>query len=107
MLKIELFDVVNKDQTININSFLPADLCYNRFNKGIYDFHKQPHLFEYQNNGVYKVLGENYPYDGPVYQAGDDGAGDVLYGYWNLGEFNSIGQQKVDTCYQCSGIVKL
>ena len=47
----------------NKSSIIPADFCYNRINNGI-TFQK--HIFEYRKRGMYKYLGEHYPYTGKI-----------------------------------------
>lgn len=45
-------------------SLIPSDYCYNKVNKGIKFDH---FLFESLGQGRYKVLGLEYPYEGPIY----------------------------------------
>lgn len=45
-------------------SLIPSDYCYNKVNKGIKFDH---FLFESLGQGRYKVLGIDYPYEGPIY----------------------------------------
>jgi len=81
----EIRSVLEKKYGTNPTSVIPSDLSYNRTNKGI-DFEKQAHLFEYIEDGVYKYLGENYPYTGNIYRK-DEGTGeDILVGKWENGE---------------------
>lgn len=84
--KKELSAVVNEIMTVESNSFLPADYCYNRTNQGI-NFEKQVHLFELMDDGNYKVLGEDYPYSGPVFGRKEDGTGYEIKGVWLDGEY--------------------
>lgn len=79
--KQELFSRANEIMTIKYESFLPADYCYNRTNNGII-YTNQIHLLEIVDDGNYKVLGENYPYNGGVFINGD------VKGYWTDGIFS-------------------
>lgn len=55
--------VVGRYPNTNKTSVIPSDYCYNRYNKGIvFDFH----ILEYCKWNNYKVLGENYPYNGDI-----------------------------------------
>lgn len=47
----------------NRSSVIPSDYCYNIVNAGI-KFDR--HLFEYNEDSIYKVLGKDYPYVGPI-----------------------------------------
>lgn len=49
-------------------SYIPSDYCYNWKNKGI-DFETQPHYFlkDETTRGLYKYVGKNYIYNGPIY----------------------------------------
>lgn len=71
----------------NPNSFLPADYCYNRTNKGI-SFEEHVHLFEYMNDGNYRILGEGYPYTGEVFYREKGESSDSVYGSWTAGVFH-------------------
>lgn len=47
--------------------WLNSDYCYNRTNKGMIDsFKNDLHIFEYVKRGYYRILGENYKYNGKV-----------------------------------------
>ena len=46
------------------SSVLLYDYCYNRINDGV-KFDK--HIFEFIDNGMYKYLGEDFPYTGKIY----------------------------------------
>lgn len=52
----------------NRTSVIPSDFCYNIVNAGI---NFQHHLFEKRPEGKYKVLGEGYPYVGPITWKGE------------------------------------
>lgn len=80
----QLYAMVSEVYQINKNSFLPADFCYNRTNEGI-DFEKHTHLFERLDDGRYLVLGEDYPYSGPVYYRRIGKTEDSVRGIWTNG----------------------
>ena len=67
---------------INRTSVIPSDYCYNIVNNGIvFKFH----YFEYLRDArrgeqQYKVLGENFGYEGPVYWKNE------IVGEWVKGE---------------------
>lgn len=91
----ELYSLVIAKYNMNRNSFLPADYCYNRTNEGI-NFEKHSHLFERTDDGYYLVLGEHYPYSGPVYYRRK---GETVYnvrGVWNNGIYEEVAEV-VDT----------
>ena len=50
----------------NKSSVIPSDYCYNRLNFGI-DYNKNVHLFEFLEDGKYRYLGIDYPYNGKLY----------------------------------------
>ena len=62
---------------------LPSDYCYNRYNKGLYGF-GGPFLFEYLGTNQYKLLGENYPYNGPISHK-PKGKPERIIGSWTSG----------------------
>jgi hypothetical protein len=64
----EIVDLIlHKFPDTNKVSVLPADYCYNRINKDIEKrFRSGFHVFESLNNNLYKYLGEEYPYTGPI-----------------------------------------
>ncbi|MGO4926870.1 DUF7225 domain-containing protein [Streptococcus alactolyticus] len=82
----ELSAMVSAIMPVESNSFLPADYCYNRTNKGI-SFESHIHLFELMDDGRYKILGENYMYSGPVLGRKEDGSGYEIKGVWTEGEY--------------------
>jgi hypothetical protein len=61
----------------NRTSVISSDYCYNITNKGI-SF--KNHIFEYLENGNYKVLGHGYDYEGPISWKGEQ------VGEWRKGE---------------------
>ncbi len=81
----EISSALEKKYGTNPTSVLLADLSYNRTNKGI-NFEKHPHLFEFIKPGVYKYLGENYPYTGNVYKREDEADEDIIIGKWEDGK---------------------
>lgn len=60
----------------NPNSILPADYCYNRWNKGIDE--NGTAFFEYIDRGKYRVLGKDYPYSGVIMANPIDGEEHVV-----------------------------
>ena len=80
----EIIDrVVKKYPGTKRNSVLPSDYCYNRYNIGIlFDIH----ILEYCGRDKYKVLGEDYSYNGDIFwrKKGDDK--DSIVGRWVNGE---------------------
>ena len=88
MDKDQLYAMVSEVYQINKNSFLPADFCYNRTNEGI-DFEKHTHLFERLDDGRYLVLGEDYPYSGPVYYRRRGETEDSVRGIWTNGLYEA------------------
>jgi hypothetical protein len=72
--------VVNAYPEIPRSSVVPTDYCYNMINKGKkFDFH----LFESLslNGGIFRFLGLNYPYTGPIYWKGEQ------VGSWKKGKY--------------------
>lgn len=94
----ELYSLVIAKYNMNMNSFLPADYCYNRTNEGI-NFEKHSHLFERTDDGYYLVLGEHYPYSGPVYYRRKGETVDNVRGVWNNGIYEEVAEV-VDTINQ-------
>ena len=82
----ELKILINRRFGTNLSSIIPPDYCYNRVNKGIV-FFRYPRLFAYVGRGVYKCLGENYPYDGPVYAQSKGTKTEIIVGAWKNGIF--------------------
>ena len=50
---------------VSESGIIPTDFCYNRVNAGT-DWDNYPCLLEYLQKGLYKCLGLNYVYDGPI-----------------------------------------
>lgn len=65
--------------------FQPPDYSYNRTNKGLPEFANGVHIFEYVKRGTYRLLGENYPYSGPVKTKPQGQQNTYVVGYWNDG----------------------
>ena len=86
----QLSQMVMEAYPHNHNSFLPADYCYNRTNKGI-SFETHVHLFEFLDDGRYRILGEDYPYSGAVYCREMGETEDRVYGSWYHGVFSPAG----------------
>lgn len=84
----QLYSLVTATYPMNRNSFLPADYCYNRTNEGI-DFEKHVHLFARTDEGNYLILGENYPYSGPVYYRKRGETKDSICGVWTNGLYEA------------------
>lgn len=82
----ELYEMLGARFQTNSGSIIPSDYCYNRANKGI-DFTKKPRLLEYLGDGMYKCLGENYPYTGIAYTREKGAKDDVAVGSWENGAF--------------------
>ena len=91
----QLYSLINATYPMNRNSFLPADYCYNRTNEGI-EFEKHSHLFERTDDGNYLVLGEDYPYSGPVYYRRRGEKEDSIRGVWTNGLYEE-GTAATDT----------
>lgn len=82
----ELKALIDARFDTNFSSVIPSDYCYNRVNKGI-AFLKYPRLFAYIGRGMYKCLGENYPYDGPVYAQPKGSKTEMIVGTWKNRSF--------------------
>lgn len=72
----------------NESSVIPPDYCYNRVNKGI-KFAKHTRFLEYVEPGIYRCLGVNYPFNGPVYAQPKGTNEEIIVGNWENGEFTS------------------
>ena len=70
----------------NPSSIIPSDYCYNRVNKGI-TFLKHPRLLAHVGHGIYECLGENYPYNEPVFARPKESKSEVIVGVWENGIF--------------------
>lgn len=69
----------------NLTSIIPSDYCYNRRNQGI---RFNQHLFVRLNPGEYRYVGENYPYDGWVFERCQGGNDERIAGEWRRGVLN-------------------
>ena len=66
--------------------YLNSDYCYNRTNKGmIATFKNDLHIFEYVKRGYYRLLGENYKYNGDVMHKRSDEKEEYVAGHWKDG----------------------
>lgn len=65
-------------------SILPTDYCYNRYNNGLGDFSGH-HLFEYTDEKLFRVIGENYPFTGNVIHK-PKGEPEYTWGHWIEGK---------------------
>lgn len=83
----EIYELLSARFGTNTNSIIPSDYCYNRTNKGI-EFLKRPHFFQFLGDGMYKCLGENFLYDGPVVAAEKGQTNETEVGYWKNGIFH-------------------
>jgi hypothetical protein len=63
--RAELVQQVASECGCTEGSVLPSDHCYNRTNHGVGLRHKR--LFLHVGRGLYRFVGENYPYTGPVH----------------------------------------
>jgi len=78
----EIIDlVVNAYPGTNRGSVIPSNYCYNSVNKDLMSF--KLHLFESLGKGMYKCLGLNYPYSGPIYWKGQQ-VGNWIQGKYQL-----------------------
>lgn len=81
-------EAVLRENGVEINSwFLPSDICYNKTNKANLDkYATQVHALENVKRGKYRLLGEDYPYTGPVYWTNEEGES-CIFGSWENGVF--------------------
>lgn len=79
----EIKSAVTSKFGANPTSVIPSDFCYNRTNNGI-NPREDNRLFEYLETGLYKYLGENYPYTGKIFHKPQGGEEKVV-GEWNNG----------------------
>ncbi len=83
----ELYELLGARFGTNSVSVIPSDYCYDRTNKGI-EFLKKPHLFSFLGDGMYECLGENYPFNGPVYACEKGTTEEIEVGVWENGVFH-------------------
>lgn len=62
--RAELVEQVARECGCAKSSVIPSDHCYNRTNKGLRNYHIK--LFLHEEEGLYRFVGRNYPYDGVV-----------------------------------------
>ena len=84
MSKRELHYMISDRYDIDYDSFLPQNYCYNRTNMWI-KFNEHSHLFEYLEKDCYRLLGENYPYTGPIMHK-PTGFVEIQVGEWENGQ---------------------
>ena len=66
--------------------YLNSDYCYNKTNKGMIDnFKNDVHMFEYVKRGYYRLLGENYKYNGEIVHKGKCDKEAHTVGRWENG----------------------
>ncbi len=98
MSRKEITEYINScyKEKINYNSLLPPDYCYNRYNSGLSDFANKDRLLEY-NDGMFKLLGENYPYTGDVWHyPSDRNIKPYIFGRWENGIFRLYSNSEVE-----------
>ena len=83
----ELYELLGARFGTNSGSVIPSDYCYNRTNRGI-EFLKKPRLFVFLGEGMYECLGENYPYNYPVYACEKGTTEEIEVGVWKDGVFH-------------------
>jgi hypothetical protein len=66
----------------NPSSIILSDYCYNRINDGI-KFDK--HILQFINRGMYKYLGESYPYTGSIFHKPFGQSFQKIVGEWKNG----------------------
>ena len=74
--------------------FLESDMCYNKTNKAnLKTYPDDIIVFENTGRGMYRILGENYPYSGDVIWKNKTGK-EVIVGRWNEGVLDYWGLNK-------------
>ena len=102
LIKFELEKYNRKDDKIH-----PSDHCYNKTNQGNcknirptdeHNFSTPDNipLFECISRGIFKYLGENYPYNGICVLAGKKRINETTYGEWKDGTFFLSTEQSVN-----------
>ena len=81
-------DKMISDAGIKIGSWdEPSDHCYNSVpDSGANKFAEEIHLFEIIEKGKYKLLGENYPYNGLVFKKKQTPSETTMIGEWKNGK---------------------
>lgn len=81
-------DKMISDAGIKIGSWdEPSDHCYNSVpDSGANKFAEEIHLFEIIQKGKYKLLGENYPYNGLVFKKKQTPSETTMIGEWKNGK---------------------
>lgn len=96
VLKKGELDKLLSDNGVVINDtfYSHSDICYDSANEGtIKNFHNLTHLFTRPKRGYYRLLGENYPYNGEIIHSGNKS----VIGKWVDGTI---------TEWQCSEVVE-
>ena len=73
----------------------PSDYCYNSYNKDSKDIY----LFEKIKDGIFKYLGENYPYTGEIYWKPRRQKEEIVIGKWINGEREIYPENQLDNNY--------
>ena len=82
----DFYELLGSRFGTNSGSIIPSDYCYNRTNKGI-EFLKKPRLLFSLGDGMYECLGEDYPFNGPVYTCEKGSDKEIKVGVWENGTF--------------------
>ncbi|MED3398664.1 DUF6998 domain-containing protein [Bacillus wiedmannii] len=99
----EIQDRLKTKFNTNPGSIIPADYCYNRYNKGRVS---NENLFIYINRGMYKYVGENYPYTGLVFHKPRGADYESVVGEWDNGQLHlykdkdTIGISQIKKLYE-------
>jgi hypothetical protein len=73
-------------------SVIPSDYCYDRINDGIRPREHAP-MFVHEGRGLYRFVGRNYPYDGPLYHHPKSGLRQQV-GQWVAGRLQPFGGKR-------------
>ena len=100
----EVRDYVNScfsdGSPLTIRNFQPSDYCYNRYNDGLEDFAHKDRVLEYgYSDGRFRLLGENYSYNGDVWHfpsRREKDANPYIVGRWNDGKFELYSNKVVE-----------
>ena len=86
----EIRDLCWEKYRTNRTSVIPSDYCYNRTNEGITNEHR---FLLYLQRGLYRYVGKDYPYNGPVYAKRRGEKEDIVVGNCRKGVFSPIAHQ--------------
>jgi len=86
----ELVRQVVKECRCEKTSVLPADHCYNRYNKGSHAVQLFEHVGEVRS-GTYRYLGRGHPYTGPIWHYPKGGTKQKV-GSWKQGIVTWVGE---------------